>query len=173
MTGRSAAPSVLIGGAFIAVLAFASPSPRWIWNATASAPEGLYGLQRGGPWGRHDLVAIRPPAEVAAWLNVRGYAPSGVLLIKQVAAVAPSTVCRHGAVITIDQIQAAQAETYDHAGRPLPVWSGCRALTANEVFLLNPAKGSLDSRYLGPLPRASVIGRVAPIWLIADIRHAP
>lgn len=173
MTGRSAAPSVLIGGALIAVLVFSSPSPRWIWNATASAPEGLYDLQRGGAWGRHDLVAVRPAAPLAAWLDRRGYAPSGVLLIKRVAALAPSTVCRHGAAIIIDHTPAAQAETYDHAGRPLPVWSGCRRLTANEIFLLNPAKGSLDSRYLGPLPRASVIGRVAPIWLIADIRYAP
>ena len=96
-----------------------------------------------------------------------------MLLIKRVAALAPSVVCRDGDAITIDRTVVAHAEARDHAGRPLPVWSGCRMLTASDVFLLNAARGSLDSRYLGPLPRASVVGRVAPVWLITDARHAP
>lgn len=173
MTGTSTTPWLLAGGALVAVSALASPPPRWVWNATASAPEGLYDLHRDRPWGRDDLVAIRPPAPLAAWLNARDYAPSGVLLIKRVAALAPSKVCRDGTAITIDRAPAAQAEAYDHAGRLLPTWSGCRVLAADEVFLLNSAKGSLDSRYLGPLPRASVVGRVSPVWLITDLTHAP
>jgi type IV secretory pathway protease TraF len=81
-------------------------------------------------------------------------------------------VCRDGATVTIDRVAVARAELRDHAGRRLPVWSGCRVLAADDVFLLNPAEGSLDSRYLGPLPRASVVGRVAPLWLISEDRHA-
>jgi len=172
MTGRFTSSWLLASGALLAAFSFASPPPRWIWNATASAPEGLYDLHRGSAWGRQDLVAVRPPKPLAAWLNARGYAPTGVLLIKRVAALAPSQVCRQGAAITIDQVAVARAETRDHAGRSLPVWTGCRVLAANDVFLLNTTKGSLDSRYLGPLPRTSVVGRVAPLWLIPDTRHA-
>lgn len=146
-------------------------SPRWIWNATASAPEGLYRLQPGVVWRRGDLVAVRPTADLAGWLDRRGYAPGGVLLIKRVAALAPSTACRTGAAITVDGALVAQAKARDRAGRNLPVWSGCRLLTAEEVFLLNPTEGSLDSRYLGPLPRQSIVGRVTPLWLIQDPRH--
>lgn len=172
MTGHLKRLWLLAGGALVAVSAPASPTPRWIWNATASAPEGLYDLQRDRAWGRHDLVAVRPPKPLAAWLDARGYAPSGVLLIKRVAALSPSIVCRDGAAVTIDRVAVARAEVRDHAGRRLPVWSGCRVLAADDVFLLNPARGSLDSRYLGPLPRASVVGRVAPLWLISVDRHA-
>jgi type IV secretory pathway protease TraF len=164
---------LLTGGAALGLLTLAAPTPRLIWNATASAPEGLYALQPARAWGRGDLVAVQPDPQLAGWMDARGYAPSGVLLIKHVAALSPSRVCRDGARITIDQVVMALAEPRDRAGRPLPVWSGCRVLDPTDVFLLNPAKGSLDSRYLGSLPRKSVAGRVAPIWLISDTRHAP
>jgi len=145
--------------------------PHWIWNATASAPEGLYRLQPDGAWQRGDLVAVRPTPDLSSWLDRRGYAPEGVLLIKRVAALAPSMTCRTGAAITIDRALVAQARSRDHAGRSLPAWSGCRVLTTEDVFLLNPAEGSLDSRYLGPLPRRAVVGRVTPLWLIPDPPH--
>jgi type IV secretory pathway protease TraF len=148
-----------------------SSSPSLIWNATASAPEGLYRLQPHDVWRRGDLVAVRPPADLAAWLDHLGYAPTGVLLVKHVAALAPSTACRTGAAIWIDGAMVGQAKVRDRAGRALPAWSGCRALLSDEVFLLNAAEGSLDSRYFGPLPGQSILGRVMPMWLIEEHNH--
>lgn len=170
---RPAQIAILALGGTLAICASSAASwpPRWIWNATASAPEGLYRLQPGAVWRRGDLVAVRPTPNLAGWLDRRGYVPIGVLLIKRVGALAPSTACRTGAAITVDGVAVAQARSRDRVGRRLPVWSGCRRLTAADVFLLNPDEGSLDSRYLGPLSRQNVVGRVTPLWLIEDRRH--
>jgi len=172
MSRRALTALLTLGGALTIGASSAVSGPqRWIWNATASVPEGLYRLQPGAVWRRGDLVAVRPTADLAGWLDRRGYAPKGVLLIKRVAALAPSTACRTGAAITVDGAVVAKARSRDRVGRNLPVWSGCRLLTAEDVFLLNRAEGSLDSRYLGPLPRQSVVGRVTPLWLIREHRH--
>lgn len=162
-----AAVAVLLVGASIA----APSTPRLIWNATASAPEGLYGLHPTGTLRRGQLVAVRPPPALAAWLAARGYAPAGVLLVKAVAALAPSIVCRDGARVKIDGVVAAEVRPVDRWGRALPAWRGCRRLGPQEVFLLNDAPGSLDSRYFGPLPRRRVVGVLSPLWLLPGGRH--
>ncbi len=161
-----------IGGllALLAPAAFPAP-PRLVWNATASAPEGLYRLQLARRLSVGDWIAVRPPPVLATWLSARGYLPSGALLIKRVGALTPSHVCRDGDHVTINGATAAIAERRDRFGRPLPVWRGCMALGSDEVFVLNPAPGSLDSRYFGPLPRGRVVGRATPLWLLQDPHH--
>ena len=71
--------------AFVAV-AVADPLPRVIWNASASAPIGLYRIHpdRDPPTGA--LVAMAPPEQLSRWLAARGYLPEGVPLLKHVAA---------------------------------------------------------------------------------------
>jgi type IV secretory pathway protease TraF len=96
--------------------------------------------------------------------ETRGYLGKGALLIKPVAAGAGDTVCRHGAVVTINGRIAARARSLDAAGRPLPVWSGCLKLGASDIFVLSVDPGSFDSRYLGPIDRAHVVGFALPIW---------
>lgn len=155
-----AAVAVLLAGAGIA----APSTPRLVWNVTASAPEGLYALHPTDALRLGQMVAIRPPPALAAWLDMQGYAPAGVLLVKQVAALPPSRVCRLGARVTVDGVVAADARTTDRWGRALPVWRGCQSLGPEDVFLLNGAPGSLDSRYLGPLPRGGVVGVLSPLW---------
>ena len=153
--------------AFVAI-AIAKPLPRLIWNASASAPIGLYRIQpdRDPPAGA--LVAVTPPNSLARWLSARGYLPEGVPLLKHVAAKAGQRVCRTGAVVSIDARPVAIAQTRDRRGRPLPVWRGCRRLAANELLLLNPAvPDSLDGRYFGPLLVSAVIGRATPLHLRA------
>lgn len=147
-------------------------APRVVWNATASAPQGLYGLRETGPLRVGQRVAVAPPAALAAWLDQRGAAPRGVLLVKTVAALAPSTICRAGRRVTVDGAWAATAQRRDRQGRLLPVWTGCRRLSADQVFLLNDAAGSLDGRYLGPLPVGAVVGQVTPIWIVRAAAHA-
>jgi conjugative transfer signal peptidase TraF len=146
-------------------------SPRLIWNVTASAPEGLYWLQARAP-GIGDLVAVRPTPPLAAWLDRRGYVPSGALLIKRLAAAPPSVVCRSGALISIDGNPVAQAQRKDLSGRSLPAWKGCVRLGGSQVLLLNDHSRSLDGRYFGPIDRTAIVGRVAPLWLIGSADHA-
>lgn len=145
-----------------AAVAWQPPRPQLVWNASASVPVGLYRIDARAP-AIGDLVAVEPPPVVAAWLARRGYLPAGTPLLKHVAALPGARVCRSGAGIFVDGRRAAIARMADRKGRELPRWTGCRTLRGGEIFLLNPAPDSLDSRYLGPLPASRLIGRARPI----------
>jgi conjugative transfer signal peptidase TraF len=147
-----------------AAIAVTDPLPRLVWNASASAPIGLYLIQpdRDPPLDR--LVAIAPPPHLGRWMAVRGYLGENVPLLKHVAAKGGQRVCRIGGTVSIDGRPVAVALASDRAGRPLPVWRGCRTLKAGELLLLNPAHpDSLDGRYFGPLRASTVLGRAIPI----------
>jgi len=153
--------------AFVAI-AVADPLPRAIWNASASAPIGLYRIHPNRDPAIGALVAVAPPERLAHWLSARGYLPEGVPLLKHVTAKAGQRICRRGAVVSVDGHPVASARARDGRGRPLPVWQGCRTLEPGEIFLLNPSvSDSLDGRYFGPLPASAVIGRAMPLHLRA------
>jgi type IV secretory pathway protease TraF len=147
-------------------------APALVWNTTASAPLGFYGATPEPIARVGDLVLVRPPTPLAARLARAGFLPLGALLLKRIAAVAPSIVCRTADVVTVDGRQAARALDHDRLGRPLPLWRGCRRLTAGEVFLLNPEPRSYDSRYLGPLPARAILARATLLLMIGDADHA-
>ncbi len=146
-------------------LAFVHPAPRFIWNATASAPTGLYVLRPIRHLHIEELVAVRPPDPIAHYLAAGGFLPKGVLLLKQVSALPPSTICRLGNAITIDHVPMGTAKIRDHLGRPLPYWQGCHRLQSTEVFLMNPTvPASLDGRYFGTFPVTAIVARAIPLW---------
>jgi conjugative transfer signal peptidase TraF len=150
----------------IGVTALFQPTPRLIWNASASVPIGLYTVHPIGALQTDDLVVVRPPEPLATFLDARRYLPSGVPLLKHVAGMPGQTVCRWGDVVTIDGTAAGTALDWDHIGRPLPVWQGCRVIAAGEVFLMNrQSVASFDGRYFGPLPAITIVGRADPIWI--------
>ena len=149
-----------------AVIAVADPLPRVIWNASASAPIGLYRIHPGGNPPTGALVAIAPPERLSRWMAKRGYLPEGVPLLKHVAAKAGQRVCRIDGAVSVDGLPVTATRAHDSQGRSLPVWRGCHTLGPGEIFLLNPSvPDSLDSRYFGPLPASAVIGRATPLWL--------
>lgn len=151
-----------------AILALAGATyvhPRLLWNATASAPIGLYSVQPNPRPKVGELVVVRPDPALAGWMVERRYIGRDVPLVKRVAAVSGARVCRASVEISIDGRAAATALSRDHLGRGLPVWSGCHALRAGQLFLLNAAPTSLDGRYFGPTPITSVVGRAVPLWL--------
>ena len=149
------------------LIVFAAIFPRsdlLIWNASASAPIGLYRLRPAGDPPRATLVAVMPPVGLADWLASRGYLPKDVPLLKHVAAKAGQTVCRTGTAITIDKRMVGEARRLDSRGRMLPVWAGCRTLRPGEMFLMNAdVPDSLDGRYFGPLPAETLLGKAVPL----------
>jgi conjugative transfer signal peptidase TraF len=154
-----------IAVAALAASAVLKPAPRLLWNASASAPIGLYRVSPGAALHVGDWVAARPPSRLAPLFAARRYLPRDVPLVKRVAATPPSTVCRIGRRIAIDGATAASARVGDSLGRPLPTWRGCRRLALGEVFLLNGVPGSLDGRYFGPIGARAVVGRLTPLWI--------
>ncbi len=139
--------------------------PWLLWNATASAPIGLYFVRPDPSPTVGDLLVVRPDPAVGRWMVGRRYIGQGVPLVKRVAAAGGAEVCRSGAEITVDQRLSAVALNRDRLGRPLPSWRGCYRLKVGQVFLLNAAPTSLDGRYFGPTSVTAVIGCASPVWL--------
>ncbi|SMF81657.1 conjugative transfer signal peptidase TraF [Tistlia consotensis] len=144
--------------------AIAHPQPHLVWNASASAPIGLYRVVSGAPE-RGDFVLVRLPKAIEKLAAIRGYLPAGVPLIKRIAAVAGDDVCAVNRAIIVNGEIVARQRKADRAGRSLPRWNECRALVQGEFFLLGDAPDSFDSRYFGPMTGARVIGRLAPLWI--------
>lgn len=143
-----------------------TPMPiKLVWNASASAPIGLYIIHFDGPFEVTDLVAVDPPEPLATFLDERGYLPRGVPLLKRVRAVSGQTVCRSGDVVTVDGLVAGVALDRDRIGRELPVWQGCQRIHTGEIFLMNwQVRDSLDGRYFGLISTDQIIGRAVPLW---------
>ncbi|MEL6227131.1 MAG: S26 family signal peptidase [Pseudomonadota bacterium] len=163
-----ARPSLIIGSAGIALIAFSAivrANPVLVWNASASVPIGFYAVQPLDTPNVGDLVVLEPPSPLGDWLLEHGYLGADVPLIKHVAALPGQRVCRIGVTISIDGETIATAKERDRFDRPLPVWQGCHQLTRDQLFFLNPdTEASLDGRYFGPLATDNIIGRAVPIW---------
>ena len=138
---------------------------HYIWNASNSVPIGLYRVEATTRLAVTELVAVQPPDLLAAFLDLNGYLPIGVPMLKRVLALPGQTVCRNGSQIAVDGVDVGEARERDGRNRPLPVWHGCRVIADGDVFVMNwQSADSLDSRYFGPLPASAVIGRVVPVW---------
>ena len=166
MNGRFLTLAAMLGGVTILLAtAVAMPVPLYVWNASESVPLGLYRLRPADKLSVTELVAVQPPEPLATFLDLNGYLPVGIPMLKRVLALPGQTVCRSGRTISVDKIDMGEARERDSRGRPLPVWQGCRVVGEGEVFLMNwQSKDSLDGRYFGPIAAAAVIGRAFPVW---------
>ena len=159
-----------LSAAACAALAVAVPAdgvlPKLLlWNASASVPIGLYTLRSAENPEIADLVVVAPPEPLAAYLAERGYLARAVPLLKRVAALSGQNVCRSAMTVSVDGDPLGHARERDGSGRILPTWQGCHVLSDAEVFLMNwQAVDSFDGRYVGPLPRSSIIARAVPLW---------
>lgn len=135
-----------------------------VWNASASAPIGLYRVHAGGPIRRGDMVVAWTPEPARSLAARRHYLPANVPLVKRVAAAARDKVCAAGNAVSINGRRVALRRKSDPAGRPMPRWSGCRELRAGEYFLLMDSPLSFDGRYFGTTRRGDILGRAEPLW---------
>jgi len=153
----------MAAGALLTVAPLQRKTPWIVWNASPSAPLGLYRIDLG-PVRRFDLVLIRLPSDVAELVARRNYLPKSTYLIKFVSAVAGDQVCRLGDRIFVRGVLAARALTRDSLGRPMPRWHGCRQLASGDLFLLADNQQSFDSRYFGVVSARDVVGRALLLW---------
>jgi len=150
--------------ALLAIAASLTTDPVLIWNASASAPVGLY-RRIAGPPECGDLVLAWLPAGARELAAERGYLPRTVPVVKRVAGLAGDTVCAEGATVFINGKPVAGRLAADGQGRPLPAWEGCNLLRPGEFFLLmESSPASFDGRYFGPVRRHQIIGRLVPVW---------
>ena len=77
-----------LGALTIGVSASVPVTPWLLWNASASAPVGLYLIRSDDNFEIPDLVVVTPPPPLAHMLEQREYLPLGVPLLKRIIAVA-------------------------------------------------------------------------------------
>jgi len=157
--------AVATGITLVSAPAALNIAPRVVWNASASAPLGLYWVAAKADVKRRDLALAELPEPMRVLADERGYLPLGVPLIKHVAALPGDHICTIGRAILIGGSIAARRLKRDFKGRIMPAWDGCRLLSADEIFLLNAdVPDSFDGRYFGPTRLDQVIGRLIPLW---------
>jgi conjugative transfer signal peptidase TraF len=164
---RLARRSLPIAGLATAVVATIAlpPRPLLVWNATASAPIGLYRVG-GADLAAGDMVIAWPPAGARDFAARRHYLPANVPLVKRVAAEPGDTICALGMKIFVNSHRIAERLVRDGAGRPMPWWTGCVTLRRGALFLLmSDSPASFDGRYFGPTGRDDIVGKATPLWV--------
>lgn len=137
-------------------------------NVTASMPLGVYRrLPLTTPLEHGQLVALYPPAPVAALVYERRYIPRSAQLVKHILALEGDTWCatpEQG--FLINQTPAGDVSVHDSQGALLPLWSpACHRVAPGFVLVGSRAERSFDSRYFGPVPITTLTSEVAPLWL--------
>lgn len=141
-----------------------TPTPLLLWNASESAPIGLYRLKPAPQLAKGDMVAAIVPEPFRQLADHRRYVPADVPLIKRVRAIGGDYVCTRGKWLLINSQFVAPRLRTDSRGRMLPWWRGCRTLASDEFMLLGDHPRSFDSRYFGPVQRTAILGRTLPLW---------
>lgn len=145
-------------------------TPRLVWNASASAPIGLYRIKVGTRPRIGDFVLVELEPALEKFITERGYLPPKIPLIKRVAALPGDEVCRQNRAIFVGKIHVADALFLDSTGRKMPTWSGCFTLKCDEIFLLNAPENSLDGRYFSATKLSGVIGVAIPVLVWEEPR---
>ena len=142
------------------------PTPRLIWNASASAPVGLYAVSPEARLRRGDMAFAFAPPPARELAARRHYLPRNVPLLKRVVAMAGDEVCARGLKLSINGRPVAVRRKADRLGRALPGWQGCVAVGRDELFLLmTDSPDSFDGRYFGVTERQQIVGRATALWL--------
>src|SRR3546814_13063287 len=101
------------------------PAPRLIWNASASAPIGLYAVTPGAPVDAGDMVIARVPDPGRMMAAQMRYIPANVPLVKRVVAVAVDEVCAVGQEIFVTGQLVVERRMAAGKGGRKNWWSGC------------------------------------------------
>ena len=148
-------------GATIAV----PPVPRLVWNASASAPVGLYVVSPGVPVAAGDMVVARTPEPWRGLAASRDYLPANVPLVKRVVAARGDRICARGEAVSINGVPAVTRRARDARGRILPWWEGCVRLGEGDAFLLMAGEAaSFDGRYFGATRARDILGKAHLLW---------
>ena len=149
---------LLVAGLFAST---AARTPLVLQNVTPSLPLGLY-IRSPAPIRLGTVVAVRQPKSAQAYLRGLGWPPDA-LLLKHVSATAGAMACSDAHALVVAGVPPLARWTRDRLGHPLPAWTGCHRLAADELIVAGDTATSFDSRYFGPVRRRDVVGVYAAL----------
>ncbi|TPG18762.1 S26 family signal peptidase [Sphingomonas koreensis] len=159
------AGALAIGTALMAVTIVAPPAPRLVWNASASAPVGLYAVTPGATIAPGDMLIARLSQGYRRLAATRHYLPANVPLVKRAVGVAGDEICALGEQIFLNGTSVAVRQRADASGRTMPRWTGCIRLRGGQLFLLMAdSPESFDGRYFGVTEASDVVGKARLLW---------
>ncbi|TPG42739.1 S26 family signal peptidase [Sphingomonas koreensis] len=154
-----------VGAALMAATIVAPPAPRLVWNASASAPVGLYAVRPGAMIARGDMVIARLPPGYRRLAAARHYLPANVPLVKRAVGVAGDEICALGEQIFLNGTPVAARQRTDARARAMPRWTGCIRLRGGQLFLLMAdSPESFDGRYFGVTEAGDLVGKARLLW---------
>lgn len=153
-----------IGILAVMITIVAPPRPRFVWNASASAPVGLYLVTPEAPIEPGDMVIAQVPVRYRMLAAQRHYLPLNVPLVKRVTASAGDDICAFGHDMYLNGKWIAARRSADGQQRPLPTWHGCIRLRGHQLFLMMDHPASFDGRYFGITEAKDVIGKAQLLW---------
>lgn len=141
------------------------PAPRFVWNASASSPIGLYAVSSARDVKPGAMAIAWPPDPAQTLAAERHYLPRNVPLVKRVSAAAGDRVCAVGEAIFVNGRRIAARRRTDRLGRVMPWWSGCERLREGDLLLLAPEVPlAFDGRYFGVSRSDRIVGRARLLW---------
>lgn len=152
-----------------------SASSGLCFNWTFSAPVGVY-RELPGPFRRDDLALLCLPSGIESLGRARSYLSAGSCgsgsspVVKQVVALPGDEVevGQNFFAVNGRMLDRSELRDVDSIGRPLAhVPLGHRKVSDGEAWVLGIYRErSWDSRYFGPIPIESIIGRVEPLFVL-------
>jgi type IV secretory pathway protease TraF len=153
---RLTCSTLVLGG----VVLVAIVSTHWIqYNISPSVPLGFYRLTALGTAPRVGTLVLLPvPAVMRPW-----WPHPWIKLLKPIAGVAGDEVCVEEGWLRVAGNWIGPVFT-EAQGKPLPqIWSGCRTIAEGDVFLASEVPNSMDSRYWGMTPVATLTAQAIPL----------
>jgi|ERR1041385_216060 type IV secretory pathway protease TraF len=133
-----------------------------VYGPSNSMPKGWYVRDFPGRDLRiGDLIVLETPE------SLRPYMPPTLpqaRVLKQVAALAGSTVCWETDAMVIEQGSQHTRYAFHPAIGTRNQPDGCHVLQSDEMVIVGVHERSFDSRYVGPVSRHLVQFRVWPLW---------
>lgn len=162
----------------IALVLAVAPSSHLRINLSPSLPRGLY-LTADEELRRDALALVCLPPEVAEPGLRRGYLKPGTCpggaapVLKWLAAAGGDRVATtpSGVYVNGSRLPFSTPALEDRSGRRLPPMLLRPRTLESEYWLHAPRLDSWDSRYYGPVPAATVLTTLRPLWTWPALRN--
>ena len=139
----------------------------FIYNSTDSLPHGIYRIHSGA-FQQGDLVVFVPPDQAKKIIRDRHYLREGGYLMKYLVGKAGDSIRTCNGQFVVAGANYGEIFSHDKEGRALPHYPFSDQVKEGYIVAVKGHNRSFDSRYFGPIPRASIIGRATPLWLFND-----